>query len=84
MQISTSVNRNESRQKPTKTYRNPFKSMNSCEIKNTMKALHWQEDSLESSNGFYRGNRSYLTIAKLYDTRFTTNHEQSMNIYENR
>ena len=71
-------------------HENPSKSMQIFEIngnqKKTMKVLRWQEASLESSKGFYRGSRSYLTVARPHARKSMKIHEiplKSMKIYEN-
>ena len=52
----------------------------------TMKVLRWQETSLESSKGFYRGSRSYLTVVNNHARKSMKIHEnlqKSMKTYAN-
>ena len=51
-----------------------------------MKVLRWQEASLESSKGFYRGSKSLLTVVRPHARKSMKIHEnlqKSMKTYEN-
>ena len=71
----------------TKIHQNLWKSLKIYKNRQkTMKVFRWQEASLESSKGFYRGSR--LTLTVLYRPKHSCSeiHEnqwKSMKIYEN-
>ena len=69
-----------------KIYENTRESMKSMQIhenlKNIMKVIRWQEASLESSKGVYKGNKSNHTILSTHAPK-SMKINKSMQIYEN-
>ena len=64
--------------KSSKIYENPWKSMKIYENRwKTMKVLRWQEASLESSKGFYRGSRLSLKAGRALYPEIMKIHQNS-------